>query len=61
MKIRGITVNDYIVARDKFIQLLEKNKLTGNSKQEASIITLQNQKDFLMEDDLIEGLKMCPS
>lgn len=40
MKIRGITVDDYIDARNYFIELYSKYKLSPESGQEPSVISL---------------------
>lgn len=59
MKIKGISVQDYVVARDNFVALFDKCKLSPESSQLPSIITLQNQKDVFLEPDFVTGLKMC--
>lgn len=62
IKLRGISVDDYVKARSEFIEILQEKIVDlQNSGQEASVISMQNQKDVLAESDFIEGLKMCPS
>jgi hypothetical protein len=53
LKIGGLSVDDYLQARDKFIKIHESNKLSATSDQEASVIIMQNQKDVFNETDLI--------
>lgn len=61
MNLRGISVDDYAKIRDEFVSLFSNFKLNYASGQEASVISLQNQKEILLENDLINGLNICPS
>ncbi|EAR97525.1 VWA domain CoxE-like protein (macronuclear) [Tetrahymena thermophila SB210] len=61
LQLKGITVSDYIQARDHFINVFQQTTFSNESDQEPSVISLQNQKDVFKEADLIEGLKGCPN
>lgn len=62
IKLKGISVDDYLKARSEFMEILQGKTIDlNNSSQEPSVISMQNQKDVLAEADIIEGLKMCPS
>ena len=61
MNLRGVSVDDYNKIRDDFVSLFSNFKLSDVSGQEASVISLQNQKEIFLENDLINGLKLCPS
>lgn len=61
MELRGLSVEDYMKIKQDFIQLLDKFKLSPESNQDPSMIILQNQKEIFLENDLKEGLLLCPS
>lgn len=44
---KGITVKDFEVIKEEFIEVFQKTKLSEKpSSQECSIFTLQNQKEI---------------
>lgn len=59
--LKGITVDDFQVIRDDFKEIYANTKLNPKSNQEASVITLQNQKEIFLQEDFLKGLELCKS
>ena len=60
MKWRGLSVEAFKVDRDELVNILKNNQFIYNENMK-SVITLQNQKEILSEQDIILGLQLCPS
>ena len=63
LALKGITVNDFKLISQEFKEIYLKTKLNEEeeSKQEKSVITLQNQKEIFLDKDLLKGLDLCNS
>ena len=61
LALKGITVDEFKVLRDEFAALFKETPLTPHSSQEASVITLENQKEVFLQKDFVEGLSFCNS
>jgi len=61
LALKGITVDDFKILRDQFAGVYRETPLTPQSGQEASVITLENQKDIFLQKDFLEGLSFCNS
>jgi len=61
LALKGITVDEFKVLRDEFAALARETTLTPHSSQEASVITLENQKEVFLQKDFVDGLNFCNS
>lgn len=59
LRLKHITVEDYLKFREEFKKIYLNTKLTEFSGQERSIVSLQNQKDLFLEKEFLEGLDLC--
>lgn len=59
LQFRGLDDRMFKKYKNDFKEILEKNKLSETSTQENSLILLQNQKDILRENDLINQIQNC--
>ena len=57
--LKGFTVDDFLVIKNQFKEAYVNVKLNPNSNQEASVITLLNQKEVFLQDDFLKGLELC--
>lgn len=61
LALKGITVDEFKKLRDEFASIYKEITIKPNSNQEGSVITLQNQKEVLLEKDFLDGLSYCNS
>ncbi|KRX02821.1 hypothetical protein PPERSA_04024 [Pseudocohnilembus persalinus] len=63
LELKGLSVEEYLQAKNQFITIFNeiKDKISPESDQESSIISLQNQKEVFLESDLLQGLAICES
>lgn len=63
LALKGITMQDFKQIAEDFKEVFVKTKLNESeeSKQEKSVITLQNQKEVFLDKDFIKGLDLCKS
>ena len=58
LQMRGLTNEKFKEILKEFTTIIENNKIKySKSSQESSVILLQNQKEILMEDDLLQIFK----
>ena len=61
LKFKGYSVENFDKDKEELVKVLSANKIEYSEFQEASVISLQNQKEVLSETDLFDGLKLCTS
>lgn len=59
LRLKHVTVDDYLRFREEFRKIYINTKLNNFSSQERSVVSLQNQKDLFLESDFLEGLELC--
>lgn len=59
--LQGFTVDDFLKVKEAFKSTFLNTKLDPTSNQEASVVTLQNQKEIFLQKDFIKGLDHCMS
>ena len=62
LNLHGLTVDAFKILRNEFLETYQNSPLSNTpSEQEESVVTLENQKDVLLDPGFDKGLSSCDS